>query len=304
MVDESDVQQLEPGIHLLHKPSGPTSFSLVQPFLAEPGGRTKRLPVCHGGALDPFAHGLLLLLAGPATRVFELLHQVPKEYEAEIAWGAETDNGDPLGHVVARGDSSSLDPRMLEAALASFVGWREQVPPATSNKRIDGERAYARAHRGEIVELPAVRVYLHEARWLSHDLPRSSRLRIAVRGGYYVRALARDLGRSLGSRAHLSTLWRSAIGPWRDPGAGRRESIHGAGLPPWLRVREVNEEEARALRRGGSISAEGTRTGEWPLPAGFPEPDPLVRAVLGGRLVALLRDREGTLVREIDLWGL
>jgi tRNA pseudouridine55 synthase len=304
VVDEPDVQQLEPGIHLLHKPSGPTSFSLVQPFLSEPGSRTKRLPVCHGGALDPFAHGLLLLLAGPATRVFELLHQVPKEYETDIAWGAETDNGDPLGRVVARGDPSSLDPRMLDAALASFVGWHEQVPPATSNKRIGGERAYARAHRGEAVELPPARVYLHEARWIAHDLPRSSRLRIAVRGGYYVRALARDLGRSLGCRAHLSTLWRSAIGPWRDPGAGRRESIHGAGVLPWLRVREIDEEAARALRHGDSISAQAMRPPEWEPPAGFPEPEPLVRAVLSGRLVALLRERDGKLEREIDLRGL
>ena len=306
MVDESDVEQLEPGIHLLHKPSGPTSFSLVQPFLSEPRGRAKRLPVCHGGALDPFAHGLLLLLAGRATRVFELLHQIPKEYEAEIAWGAETDNGDPLGRVVAQGDPSSLDPRTLDVALASFVGWREQVPPATSNKRIGGERAYARAHRGEIVELPAVRVYLHEARWIAHDLPRSSRLRLVVRGGYYVRALARDLGRSLGCRAHLSALWRSAIGPWPDPGAGRRESIQGPGLLPWLRAREIDEEEEdRALRRGDSIGAQRIRPGEWQLPAGFPEPpERLVRAVLGGRLVALLREHEGTLVREIDLRGL
>ena len=303
MVDESDVERLEPGIHLLHKPSGPTSFSLVQPFLSEAPGR-KRLPVCHGGALDPFARGLLLLLAGRATRVFELLHQVPKEYEAEIAWGEETDNGDPLGRVVARGDPSALDPRRLDDALASFVGWREQVPPATSNKRVGGERAYARAHRGEIVELPPGRVYLHEARWIAHDLPRSSRLRLVVRGGYYVRALARDLGRSLGCRAHLSNLWRSAIGPWRDPGPGQRESIHGSGLLPWLRVREVTEEEAGALRRGGSVSAEGTRPGAWRLPAGFPDPEPLVGAVLGGHLVALLREREGTLLREIDLRGL
>jgi tRNA pseudouridine55 synthase len=291
---------LDSGIHLLHKPAGPTSFSLVQPFLAEARGRKPRLPVCHGGALDPFADGLLPILVGRATRVFELLHPIPKEYEAEVAWGAETDNGDPLGAVVARGDASALDPGRLEHALQSVLGWREQVPPATSNKRVGGERAYVRAHRGEEVELPPVRVYLHEARWTWHDLPRASGLRLVVRGGYYVRSLARDLGRAVGCRAHLSRLSRRAIGPWRDPGPGARELVQGAQLLPWLPSREIDPEEARALR-DSPIPRGELRRPEWPLPAGFPNPIALVRALLGSDLVALLRERDGMLWREIDL---
>lgn len=298
------MEPLQPGIHLLHKPRGPTSFSVLQPFLSEARDRAKRMPLCHGGALDPFAHGLLLLLAGRATRLFEPLHEVPKVYEAQVAWGAETDNGDPLGTVVARGDPASLDPRRLDEALREFVGWREQVPPATSNKRIGGERAYARAHRGEPVELPAVRVYLHEARFIAHDLPRSSQLRLVVRGGYYVRALARDLGRVLGCRAHLAALWRSAIGPWRDPGAGQSERIQGGALMPWLRARDIDEEQARALRHGVAIGAGALRQPDWQLPEGFPQPEPLVRAMLGERLVALAREGEGTLIREIELGAL
>src|SRR2546421_9819158 len=113
---------LEPGIHLLHKPVGPTSFSVVQPFLEEARGRRPRLAVCHGGALDPFAEGLLPILVGRATRVFELLHPVPKEYEGEVTWGAETDNGDPLGTVVARGDAPTLDPAQLERSEERRVG--------------------------------------------------------------------------------------------------------------------------------------------------------------------------------------
>ena len=292
---------LAPGIHLLHKPAGPTSFSMVQPFLEEARGRKPRLAVCHGGALDPFADGLLPILVGRATRVFELLHPIPKEYEAEVTWGTETDNGDPLGTVVARGDASTLDPAQLEAALQSFLGWREQVPPATSNKRIGGERAYARAHRGEQVELPPVRVYLHEARWSWHDLPRASGLRLVVRGGYYVRSLARDLGRALGCRAHLSRLTRRSIGPWRDPGPCARELVQGAQLLPWMPSREVDADEARALRGGGAIPRGELRAPEWPLPAGFPDPQAPVRALLDGVLVALLRERGGMWWREIDL---
>jgi len=293
---------LEPGIHLLHKPAGPTSFSMVQPFLAEARGRRPRLPVCHGGALDPFAEGLLPILVGRATRVFELLHPIPKEYDAEVTWGSETDNGDPLGAVVARGDAFGLTPRVLEDALQQFVGWREQIPPATSNKRVGGERAYARAHRGELVDLPPVRVYLHEARWMSHDLPRASRLRLVVRGGYYVRSLAREVGRALGCRAHLSRLFRTAIGPWRDPGPGPGELVRGAHLLPWSAVRDVSGEEARALR-SGPIERGKLRQPEWSLPPGFPDPEAPLRALLDGALVALLRERDGKLWREIDLRG-
>src|SRR3954470_13734718 len=171
--------RLTPGIYLVHKPVGHSSFALVQAFMEEvrrAGIRRDRLPVCHGGALDPFAEGLVLLLAGQATRLMDLLHPIPKTYLAEITWGAETDNGDPLGRVVARGDPSRLTPQELDEALAPFIGWHDQVPPATSNKRVGGERAYRRAHRGESFEWPPSRVYLHEARWLEHRLPGSSTL--------------------------------------------------------------------------------------------------------------------------------
>src|SRR5438477_519745 len=93
---------LTPGIYLVHKTAGQTSFSVVQGFMEEvrlSGLRRDKLPVCHGGALDPFAEGLLLLLAGQATRLMDLLHPVPKTYLAEIAWGMETDNGDFLGQM-------------------------------------------------------------------------------------------------------------------------------------------------------------------------------------------------------------
>src|SRR5882672_11382289 len=126
--------EIGPGIYRVHKPVGQTSFSLVQTFMEEAraaGLRRDRLPVCHGGALDPFAEGLVLLLSGQATRLMDLLHPVPKTYVAEIAWGRETDNGDPLGRVTATADASALTAQKLDDALGALVGWREQVPPAT-----------------------------------------------------------------------------------------------------------------------------------------------------------------------------
>ncbi|MGE5049236.1 MAG: tRNA pseudouridine(55) synthase [Deltaproteobacteria bacterium] len=288
---------MKPGIYLVHKPVGHTSFSLVQAFMDEvrlAGIRRDKLPVCHGGALDPFASGLLLLLAGQATRLMDLLHGVPKTYVAEISWGAETDNGDLLGAVTATASPLALTPGILEAALRPFIGAHDQVPPAHSNKRIGGERAYVRAHRGESFALPPSRVYLHEARFLEHDLPRRSTLRLVTGGGYYVRALARDLGRATSALGHLGALRRIAIGPWEDPGAdGARVHVRGAALLPWLPSLQIAEGELAALRSGKDLPLRPPDPPAWPLPGGFPDPRSPVRALLGGHLVALLRERDG-----------
>lgn len=291
--------KMKPGVYLAHKPVGQTSFSLVQALMDEvraSGVRRDKLPVCHGGALDPFAEGLLLLLAGQATRLMDLLHPIPKTYVAEIAWGAETDNGDPLGRVVARADASPLTPAVLDEAVRAFAGWRDQVPPSTSNKRVDGERAYRKAHRGESFQLPPSRVYLHEARWLAHDLPRGSTLRLVTGGGYYVRALARDLGRATFALAHLRALRRTAIGPWEDPGAGERALIRGANLFPWCGSVQLDAGEVAALRGFRPIAARPAEPPGWPLPPGFPDPNAPIRGLHDGALVAMLREREGKLV--------
>jgi len=261
-----------PGIHLRHKPAGPTSFSLVQACgqatAHAPGRRPPR--VCHGGTLDPFASGLLLILVEPATRLFDYLHGVPKVYQATIAWGTETENGDPLGKVVFTGDAAGLNLDLLEKSLAGFIGWHEQIPHATSAKRIGGERAYLKAHRGEAVAMPASRVYLHEAAWIEHDLPRTSRLRMTVRGGYYVRALVRDLGRQLGCGAHLQALHRAAIGPWNDPGEGNTEHLTGRQILPWAQTRLLADQEVGDLRAGKTIALGEVQSPDWPLPPGFP----------------------------------
>ena len=83
----------------------------------------------------------MLVLVGPATKLFPLLHAAPKRYRATVAWGVETDNGDLLGNTVAEGDAGALTPEALDAALTPFLGWRDQVPPRHSNKRVDGKRA-------------------------------------------------------------------------------------------------------------------------------------------------------------------
>ncbi len=277
---------------LVHKPRGVTSFSLVEDFRARHAGAFS-LKVMHGGVLDPFAEGLVVLLVGAATRLFPRLHEVPKAYVATVAWGAETDTLDGGGAVVARGDAGALTPEALDAALLPLLGWQEQVPPATSNKRVDGERAWARAHRGEVVTLGPSRVYLHAARWRAHDLPRTSELELTCGGGYYVRSLARDVGRAVGARAHLTALSRRRIGPWGDPG-GEPSSCVGRDVLPWLASRTLTDAEWGGLRRGGRVEVGALTPATWALPVGFPPPAARVRAFHQERLVALL-DAAGAL---------
>jgi tRNA pseudouridine55 synthase len=267
---------MKPGIYLLHKPCGPTSFSVLQEFTKGIPG--KPVKTCHGGALDPFASGLLIVLVDPATKLFNYIHDVPKVYEATIRWGVETDNLDPGGKVVSTGDASVVTPEKLTEVLTTFVGWKEQVPPSFSNKRVDGERAYIKAHRGEEVVLPPSEVYLHEASWVSHNLPTESVVRLTARGGYYVRSLARDLGRAMGCGAHLGALKRVAIGPWSDPGEGGQICIYGKNVLPWAPIKHLTDKEVGELKQLRPVESTGIEPGHWQLPEGFPEPSwPLIR---------------------------
>jgi tRNA pseudouridine55 synthase len=281
---------VEPGIHLVHKAVGQSSFDVIRGFKrrAFEAGQ-KKLALGHGGTLDPFADGLLLVLAGQATRLMELLHPLPKTYVAEVAWGVETDTCDLHGNRIAEGSAEQLLPAALDTALAPFLGWTEQVPPATSAKKIDGEAAYKKAHRGEEVVMKPCRVFLLSARWLAHDLPRTSTLEMTCRGGFYVRSLARDLGRALGCGAHLSALRRTDIGPWADPGEGQERLLTGEALLPWCPSRLLTDEEAEHLSHGRAIPIGESVSATWPMPEGFPDPGAPLRALHGGRLVALLK---------------
>lgn len=295
---------IEAGIHLVHKTVGQSSFDMIRGFKrrAFEAGQ-KKLALGHGGTLDPFADGLLLVLAGQATRLMELLHPLPKTYVAEVAWGVETDTCDlhglPLGEAVL----PELTPAALDAALAPFLGWTDQVPPTTSAKKIDGEPAYKKAHRGEVVLMKPSRVFLLSARWLAHDLPQRSTLEITCRGGFYVRSLARDLGRALGCGAHLSALRRTAIGPWEDPGAGAERLVTGLDLLPWCPSRVLSDEEADHLAHGRAIPLGEALPASWMLPEGFPDPAAPLRALHGDRLVALLKPSESGLRTFANLRG-
>jgi len=195
-----------PRLVLVDKPIGPTSFDVVRAVRRVVGERR----VGHGGTLDPFASGLLVIGVGPATRLMNFAAQGDKIYRATMHFGAETDSADLTGEIVEEsGHVPALD--VLRDASKAFLGEIEQIPPRHSAIKIDGQRAYARARAGEDFEVPARRVTIHALEILEHD-GESASFEVVCSGGTYVRTLARDLARAVGARAHLTALRRTHSG--------------------------------------------------------------------------------------------
>jgi len=147
------------------------------------------------------------------------------------------------------------------------------------------------------------RVFLLSARWITHDLPLRSTLELTCRGGFYVRSLARDLGRALGCGAHLTALRRTAIGPWADPGPDSEHLLIGADLLPWCPSRLLTDGEAEHLGHGRAIAMGASVPPTWALPEGFPDPAAPLSALHEGRLVALLKPAEEGLRTFANLRG-
>ena len=195
------------GLLLVDKPAGLTSHDVVA--VARRALRERR--VGHGGTLDPFATGLLVLLVGRATRLLPYLSGEPKVYAAAIRFGSETTTDDLSGEATVQAPPPTL--AVVRGALPTLTGALLQVPPAYSAKKVAGERAYDAARRGAPLALPPVPVVVHG--WELGEL-RDGELAVTVTcsGGTYVRALARDLGRAAGSAAHLTRLRRLRSGPF------------------------------------------------------------------------------------------
>ena len=174
--------------------------------------RTRR--VGHAGTLDPAAEGVLPLCVGRATRLAERLADAQKGYYAEIVLGVRTHTDDAEGDVLERASVPAMDRADVAAALEAFEGRLEQRPPAFSAVKVQGQRAYRIARRGEDTELRPRSVTVHRLT-LSWWRPPRLALSIACSKGTYVRAIARDLGAALGCGAHLARLVRLWVGDFR-----------------------------------------------------------------------------------------
>lgn len=199
------------GLLLVDKPAGVTSHDVVNAARRALGEKR----IGHAGTLDPFATGLLVLLVGRATRLLPYVSGDPKVYEATVRFGTETSTEDLHGAAVRTADPPSE--AAVRNALPSLVGALDQVPPAYSAKRVGGRRAYALARAGEEVALEPARVRVDSWQVLAWrdaaaDAPAELDARITCGPGTYIRSLARDLGRLVGSAAHLSALRRTRSG--------------------------------------------------------------------------------------------
>ncbi|HWC73363.1 MAG TPA: tRNA pseudouridine(55) synthase TruB, partial [Gemmatimonadales bacterium] len=254
------------GIVLVAKPAGPTSHDVVDIVRRALGEQR----VGHLGTLDPFAKGLLVVVVGRATRLAAYAAEWPKSYEGVIRLGVTTETDDLTGPVVATASWTGITPAQLAAVIGSFRGGYEQRPPAYSAVKIGGERAYARARRGETVE-PAPRpVEIRELEIVEAAVP-DLHFRATVSGGTYLRSLARDIGAKLGCGAHLAALRRTAVGPLQledavAPEAVTPANIRDAGvLVAHLPRREVNATERDAVLHGRSVKADPIVNSQHPI---------------------------------------
>ena len=217
------------GILLLDKSNGPTSHDVV--------AKVRRLAgqprIGHGGTLDPFATGLLVLVLGRATRLAAFHQGGAKRYEATFSFGGATTTDDLDGEKILSNGPAATRER-VEALLPRFRGALEQVPPSHSAKRTDGVRAYERARAGEIVELAprAVEVARFEITSWDESHPEEPLMGavLDVSSGTYIRAIARDLGAALGCGAHLVALRRIGSGPFNVAQAHTMEAVAEAAL--------------------------------------------------------------------------
>ena len=193
------------GLLLVDKPAGMTSHDVVMIVRRVYGEKS----IGHLGTLDPFATGLLVLLLGRSTRLANFIETEPKVYEATIQFGAETDTDDSTGSIVHEAELPSQE--AVDTAIRELTGLIEQVPPDYSAKSVDGVRAYDAARKGAALVLAPVTVNVHEWK-VRRRTGDSMDVTITCGTGTYIRALARDLGRAIGSAAHVTALRRISSG--------------------------------------------------------------------------------------------
>lgn len=200
----------EDQIILIDKPAGISSFGVVAKVRAklrdEFGHKVK---VGHTGTLDPFATGLLILLSGKMTKKSDEFLKKDKVYEAALKLGCTSTTGDPEGELEKINDNIP-DINQIKNIIKNFVGKIEQTPPKFSAIKINGERAYKLARAGKTFETPTREVTIYNIEILDYNYP-ELKIRCHVSSGTYIRTLAEDIGKALGTGAYLTALRRLKI---------------------------------------------------------------------------------------------
>lgn len=197
------------GIILVDKEPGASSFRIVEKIK----GLIKAKKVGHAGTLDPFATGVLIILLNQGTKLSPFLMSHDKVYRASLKLGIETDTQDLTGRIIDKKDIGNLTYEMIKRRTTQFIGTIKQVPPSYSAVHYNGKRAYELARNGIAIDLRPKDVRIDYINILSVNLPYVC-LEVGCSTGTYIRALAADLGRSLGIGAHLTSLRRIKSGPF------------------------------------------------------------------------------------------
>lgn len=255
------------GLILVDKPAGWTSHDVVSRTRKIAGTRK----VGHAGTLDPMATGMLVIGFNKATRLLTYIVDTTKTYRATIRLGHNTSTDDADGDIVQTRFANAVTSDHIHDAVTNLTGTIQQVPSAVSAIKIDGKRAYQRVRDGETVDIPAREVTIH--RFHIEDIRRADDgktidldVEVQCTAGTYIRALARDLGETLGTGGYLTALRRTAVGPYHIDDAVTLEqlaehfhytdiSVAAAKLFP---TRAVNQQEATDLVHGRRISASNT----------------------------------------------
>lgn len=194
------------GIILVDKPARITSFDCIRQLRKQLGIKK----IGHAGTLDPTATGLMIFLVGSSTKLATSFLKKDKSYNAEITLGFNSSTGDKEGDLTA---ISKTVPELteIESTLPKFTGLIKQTPPVYSAIKIDGKAAYKRARSGEKVTIPEREVNIYSLELISYEYP-VLKVSTHVSSGTYIRTLAEDIGKTLGTRAYLSNLRRTSIG--------------------------------------------------------------------------------------------
>lgn len=273
------------GIAVVDKPAGWTSHDVVAKL--RHGLHEKRIG--HGGTLDPMATGVLPVFIGRATRAVEFIESADKEYLAGLRFGIVTDTQDTTGSVLA---STGAAPAEAEAAAAlrSFLGAQEQLPPLYSAIKVGGKKLYEYARAGREVERRARPIEITAIEPLGFAPDGEYRFRLTVSKGTYVRTICHDLGQRLGCGAAMSSLRRLRAGAFRIEEACALEELLAPGGEARLRLvdslfcahpaLELNAEQERRCRCGNDFPAD--------------VPDGRYRLYGGGEFLALAEAAGGT----------
>jgi len=265
------------GVFLLDKPSGISSNQALQrvrhALLAEKGG--------HTGALDPLATGMLPLCFGEATKIAGLLLSSAKAYETVAKLGVVTDSADADGQVIAQRPVPDISDLELQTALQTLIGKIQQVPPIYSALKQGGEPLYAKARRGEVVDIAARSVEVFDITLIARGAD-WIRMRVTCGSGTYVRSLVRDLGDHLGCGAHVVELRRLWVAPFEgrpmqtldevlaatatDASAGIGWYTIEQALAHYPRITLVDGEEGK-VRQGQSLTSRVVEGERFPVVA-------------------------------------